>query len=957
MKVNKFLSGLKIRARLIISISALTLFSLLLCGYTIYPLVHQTVQQNIEEELSNTTKAMVNMVKAAVSVSVRNHLRATAEKNLEIVNIIYNEYKKGKISEQEAKKTAARLIVGQKIGSTGYLYCLNSTGHVVVHPNQELIGADVTAYDFVREQIAAKTGFIEYDWANPGEKEKRPKALFMTYFAPWDWIISASSYKSEFASLIDADDFRDKMLDIKIGSSGYVFIIGRDENVVVHPRIKGSMKEFYDILGYQFLHDIYTKKNGRLRYHWKDTADSEPREKIAIFEYIPQLEWIVASSLYTDEIFAPLHRILTFIFFAIALSLLLAIPLGAFVSNSITRPVERLVRNFADAAGGNWDVRSGNDSPDEIGILSRSFNRFMDDLQGMQCNLNTEVAIRQKTEYQRRLFEEVFNNAMEGITITDIEGRIIKANPAFTDITGYRADEVLGQSSRILKSDRHGKEFYADMWEKLHNKGYWRGEIWNRRKNGESYPELLSISAIKDSEDRATHYVAVFHDITEMKSKEEQIRYQAHHDALTGLPNRVLLTDRISMAISRARRNGYGLSLFFLDLDNFKNINDSLGHEAGDRILMQTTKRLAEVFGPQDTLARLGGDEFVILVEGVREELEIISRIESLQAAFTTPFIINDTEVHVTTSLGISTFPGDGEDPGTLIKNADMAMYQAKKEGRNGYHMFRKEMHERARRRFTVENALRQALVSNEFTVYFQPKVDLKSRDIYGFEALVRWVRPDGTVISPGEFIPLAEETGLIVELGKTVMRSACRDMQQIRSATGKKFTVSINLSGRQLKHPEILDDIRKIIGNSECSPSEMEFEITESTLMEDVNSTVEILRQLSKMGFELSIDDFGTGYSSLSYLKKFPINTLKIDRSFIMDITENEEDTSIVRTIINMSRNLNLEVVAEGVETMEQSRKIRELGCLRIQGYLYGKPMPLKELLPYLKQWRLPES
>ncbi len=951
---NRFLSRLSIRPRLIVTISALTIFALFLCGSTIYQLVHKTVRENIEKELTNTTRAMVSMVQATINASVRNHLKAIADKDLEIVNIIYQEYLSGKISEKEARERATKLLMGQKIGSTGYVYCLNSTGSVVVHPEKKLIGSDVTDFAFVRQQVADKEGFIEYEWANPGEKEQREKVLYMTYFEPWDWIISVSSYRSEFATLIDADDFRDKISTITLGKSGYVFIIGKDEEVLVHPWIHGTISDFQGTLGSKFLRDIYEKKRGIIHYKWKDRSGDTLREKLAIFEHLPSMDWIIASSVYTDEIYAPLNRIIYFVLFAVVLSLLLAIPLGAYVSNSITNPVNDLVNLFSKAAAGKWDTRAQNTSQDEIGILSRRFNKFMDDLQGIQCNLNTEVAIRQKAEYQRRLFEEVFNNAMEGITITDIEGKILKANPAFTDITGYDVQDVIGKNPNILKSEKHDKAFYTAMWNEIRETGHWSGEIWNRRKNGESYPELLSISAIKDTEGETTHYVAVFHDITEMKSKEEQIRYQAHHDALTGLPNRGLLTDRIKMAISRAKRLDTRLALFYLDLDNFKTVNDSLGHAIGDKILLKATERISDIFRSQDTISRLGGDEFVILVENVKDEMHLINIIEKLFAGFAAPFIIDGTELHITTSLGITIFPDDGEDAGTLIKNADMAMYQAKAEGRNGYHMYRQEMHDRAQRRLTVENALRHGVNAREFAVYYQPKINLDTGMVYGLEALVRWPRPDGSVISPAEFIPLAEETGLIVDIGKIVLETACKDIQTLTAHSEQPLVVSINLSGRQLKHPDILDDIRAITTSSSPIPLKLEFEITESTLMDDVDGTVEILQEISNMGFSLSIDDFGTGYSSLAYLKSFPINTLKIDRSFITEITVNDEDASIVRTIIDMSRNLSLDVVAEGVEYPEQSRMLKELGCSRIQGFLYGKPMPLLELITFLKSWKL---
>ncbi len=950
MKFYSFLSYFRIKARLIIVFSLLLIFSLTLCGATIYPLVRSVIQDNIEEELANTTTTTINMIKVAVDVSVRNYLRAVAEKNHDIVVSLYSRYERGEITEEDAKEIADKLLSSQTIGRTGYMYCLSSLGRVEVHPSDALKLQDLTGKDVVRRQISKKTGYLEYEWVNPGESNIRPKALYMTYFKPWDWIISASSYREEFDSLIDIDDFSSKIAEIKLGESGYIFIIDKNGEAILHPWIEDNLSNYADVLGHSVMRNIYEQKSGQLHYEWKDRDSDVVREKIAVFQYFPEMDWIVAASVYADEVYEPLDNIIYLILISVFLSLLVALPLSAVLGVSITRPVEKLVDHFSKASEGDMTTRSENDAPDEIGILSRKFNSFMDHLDAVEKNLNAEVGIRQESEYQRRLFEEVFNNALEGITITDIDGNIVAANPGFTTITGYDVDEVIGKNPSVLKSDKHGKSFYEQMWSKLTLEGHWVGEIWNRRKNGESYPEMLSISAIRNSSGEPTHYVAVFHDITEMKSKEEQLQFQAHHDALTGLPNRALLLDRITIAIAHAKRLETRIALFFIDLDNFKTINDSLGHALGDRLLQRTTTRITNVFREQDTIARLGGDEFVIMVEDVTDERHLINQAKRLLMAFSAPFKIDGNELHVTTSLGITVFPDDGDDPGTLIKNADMAMYHAKGEGKNGYHMFRQEMHDRVERRLQLENALRTAVQKQEFVVYYQPKVDLKSGDVIGLEALVRWIRQDGEVISPLEFIPLAEETGLIVPIGRTVMEQSCMDQHEIRDKGGHDLMISINLSARQFQEEDLLQTVKEVVDACNADPKMLEFEITESVLMNDVEKTVDTLNSITAMGFSLSVDDFGTGYSSLAYLKTFPLTTLKVDRSFVMDITHDKDDAQIVQTVVNMSQNLGLDVVAEGVETEEQAEMLRKFGCAKGQGYLFGKPMPLIELLSFLK-------
>ncbi len=565
-----------------------------------------------------------------------------------------------------------------------------------------------------------------------------------------------------------------------------------------------------------------------------------------------------------------------------------------------------------------------------------------------------DISGRRAAERQARLFERVFRNALEGICITDPAGTILAVNPAFTTITGYPAEDVVGHTPRLLKSHHHDSSFYEDMWRALVEENRWEDEIWNRRKNGEVYPEWLSISAIPGPMGRTEYYVAVFHDITELKAKESQILHQAHHDALTGLPNRALLRDRLGMAINGARRDGRKVAVLSVDLDNFKQVNDSLGHMVGDIYLQQAAEQMRQLFRPQDTLARVGGDEFVVVLQDVQDKRDAAQVAERLLARFTDPVRVQEHELFVGTSVGIALFPDDGDDPDTLVRNADIAMSRAKEQGKRRYHLFTPAMNERAMRRLLLEGDLHRALAAGDITAHYQPRVDLNTGLITGMEALARWTRADGTQEHPAEFIPLAEATGLIVPLGEHMLRLACAKTRALLDAGHADLHVAVNLSVHQFRHPNLVGMVADVLRETGLPPSLLELEITESTIVTDADHAIRKLNQLAEMGIALSVDDFGTGYSSLYQLKNLPLTSLKIDRSFIRDIPDDPNDAAIAATIITMADRLGLRVVAEGVETPEQLNFLLLEGCHEVQGFLFSRPLPPDEFTALLARGRM---
>jgi|GEM_PF-478091 len=927
---------------------ALTLI-LVFSGGTIYSFVYENMRQNMMEKLSISTTSVKNVVENAANLFIRNHLLAITKVNIDILNGLEQQVSKGFLTRTEAMQRGKDILLQQRIGDHGYIYALSSKGVVQVHPNAELINRDISEFWFVQQQMFYKDGYLEYDWKNPGEEKTRPKVLHMAYFKPWDWIISVSSYREEFNFL--AEDLRLSLKSHHFGKTGYAFIINSQGKIILHPWLRGNIHAMGDFSIQSVFDRMIAMKNGEFSYYWNDQDETAAKKKIVFFNYIPGLDWIVASTVYEDEIFQPLTALGKVIALIVTCALLLIIPISLYLGKLITQPLSRLAQQMCVATAGDLNVRAEVDALGEIGLLGRHFNHYIDRLRQINNKLLDEINDRVQAEQQMIIFHKAFENALEGISITDSDGIILAVNQAFSEITGYSADEVIGRNSHILKSERQDHSFYTQLWSTLLKTGQWSGEIWNQRKNGEVYPEILSISSIYDDNKEVAHYVAVFHDITELKQQEERIVHQAYHDALTGLPNRTLANDRIGVSIAHVKRGGTKLAVLSLDLDNFKNVNDCLGHEHGDQLLQQVAKRLVSLVREEDTVARLGGDEFLILVAAITAEMVVNDFVQRLLQSFTAPFNVGGSELFISASIGVAFYPEDGDNAGVLTKNADIAMYQAKTTGKNNYCLFTSDLSERISYLRELENNLRQAVMNREFTVFFQPKIDPLRGVITGAEALVRWQKPDGTIVSPADFIPLAEETGLIIPLGEQVLDISCRVIRMLNDLGNAHLTISVNLSPLQFVQPNLVDRIFAILQKYKISSTQLELEITESAMMTDLTQTVETLNQLVDAGIAISIDDFGTGYSSLAYLKRFPIKILKIDRSFIRDLTIDPSDAQLVETIILMAHNLGIGVVAEGVETKEQLEWLKGRGCEQIQGYYYSKPLPMELFFAYLQE------
>ena len=565
------------------------------------------------------------------------------------------------------------------------------------------------------------------------------------------------------------------------------------------------------------------------------------------------------------------------------------------------------------------------------------------------CNDITE---QKEKELQLEQYAIFFENSNEGIIITDFKTKILSVNKSFSKITGYRKDEVIGKKPSILKSGIQDKNFYIDMWESLKNNSSWQGEIWNKRKNGEVYPEWLSIAKVFNPKYNEEFYIAIFTDVTSLKEADKKLYFYANHDVLTKLANRVQFESYLKSNIESCKRRNEKLALFFIDLDKFKEINDTYGHTVGDEMLITVSKRLTQSIRKEDFIARLGGDEFVLIIKDVKNETDMLHLAKKINDNVKEPIQIADKVFFMTLSIGIAIFPEHGSNSEDLIKFADAAMYETKETGRNGFTLYNQTMTEKVSQKLTMQNELKVAFKKDEFLMYYQPIVNTNNKKILGAEALVRWNHKERGILTPINFISFIDEGGMGIEFGQLIIKKVLADIQVINSKlVNRDFKISINISAEYFFRETFINELIEYCKDFQIEPKQIELEFLETHIMKNSNISIKKIEELNKHGFTMAIDDFGTGYSSLSYLKNFKVDKLKIDQSFIKDFLEDNNDKAIVEAIINLGNTFNLKVQAEGVETQEHQELLLKLNCTLAQGYYYNKPLPLSKLLDELEK------
>jgi len=574
---------------------------------------------------------------------------------------------------------------------------------------------------------------------------------------------------------------------------------------------------------------------------------------------------------------------------------------------------------------------------------------------GLEClTALTDITANKKAEVKLKLAASVFNYAYEGIMITDITGTILDVNDTFITVTGYSREEIIGQNPRMLKSGRHSVDYYTGMWNTLKQKGHWSSEVWNRRKNGEVYAEMQSISSVRDSSGEVTHYVSMFTDITDIKAHQRQLEHTAHHDMLTGLPNRALLAIKLTEALEQTQQSGKSLVLAYLDLDGFKKINDIHGHRIGDEFLVGISKQLQQALREDDFLARIGGDEFVAVMTDLDNADDCEQLLKRILAAASKKIICNNETLKVSTSIGVTFYPQNGTDPDLLLRQADQAMYLAKDAGKSCYRFFDiGSAAARQTQRESLEN-IRRAFEHNEFLLYYQPKVNMKTNEVVGVEALIRWQHPEKGILPPITFLPIIEEHTISVDIGEWVINTALKQIS-IWQQQGLNIPVSVNISAKQLQSSNFVSRLAtSLAAYPEIAPELLELEILETSALEDIAKVRGIMNKCLRMGIKFALDDFGTGYSSLTYLKRLPSTILKIDQTFVRDMLTDTSDLAIVKAVIGLADIFDLGVIAEGVETKAHATKLQLLNCTIAQGYGISKPMPADEFPPWLKRWQL---
>ncbi len=961
-----------LKKRFLYGYSLLLLLPLALAAVLSITYATHSVETNTSDDLTFLTSSLRSITKTSSTASIRNNLKIIAEKNLEILHGLYNQYQSGIISLDEAKWLAGEMLLSQTIATDGHLFVTDSLGSILVQPLSKKTNLAVVQQAQGQKPSIEKKNYSIYSPSTDGTIVS-DIAVYNVYFEPWDWFIFAACPSESFDQQ-QRINLSNILKNIHLGKDRTIFIIARDGHVQQFPPLATNSPSLEQGEFIPLLNTIRARKTDHINYKTTSKNGGKDIEKTAYFEYLPKQDLIVGISVIDVDLFRGYGSIIRSLAPSLLVVALLSLTFAFFLSQRLCRPLSSFIDNANLAIKENRNIILTGNKDAELASLAATINRLQGSKRDTQEQLNgeidltkrmhkqldlesstrqealsklhTEIATRKSAENYLLLFKNIFDNAIEGIFITDAEFQILAVNQAFSEITGYAVHEAVGHNPKMLNSGKQDKDFYTEMWQTIENKGSWSGEIWNRRKDGAICPEWLSISKIKNESGTTTNYFAFFHDISELKKRESQITFMAYRDALTKLPNRAALEIRMDKAISHAKRKKSAIAVYFIDLDNFKKINDSLGHHLGDKVLIQASKRISETIRTEDTLSRLGGDEFILLSEHIESESEIYSLAGRLLKAFKRPLKVDLRKIYINASIGISVFPSDGSTTQDLIKNADLAMYKAKSEGRNQFVMFTQKMHEKLLSHIRIENAIRTGLRKKEFLVYYQPKIDISNERTTSFEALIRW-NQNGTIIPPGQFIPIAEESGLIDEMSLYVVEEVCKFLDTLRTATIKLPPVSVNMSPRTFNNLEIVETIDQILDKHGIDHKYIEFEVTETTAMHDVQHTLDTMNRFRQRGIRFSIDDFGTGYSSLSYLNEMPVSTLKIDKRFIS--AEDDHSKSIVSTIIAMSKQMELKVVAEGAETEQQLRWLQQLGCHEVQGYYYSRPMPEATTIDYL--------
>lgn len=900
--------------------------------------LEQEVLEQQNEKIRIEVLAAASQIKFAISqaeIELRREAQSQVKQALSIAQVLYDKYH-GVESEayvQELIRESLRSLTF--FNGRGYIFINSLDGQLILlPPKPQLEGQrfddqpESRSYRLIQEAIKTvdnprHAGFRRYQYPLPGHPDGEfEKISYLEVFEPYGWIFGAGDYVHQIEEDMRSREL--KRLDhVRFGAHGYIAVLQTDGTLLKSLGLREyeayPLDKLPDMYGRQLFSilDLAEKGGGFLSYPWKVPGSDKISPKHSYVLPLPEWDWVLVSGYYAEDLRDRVaagrskvderyqtqrNHVMFFVLLVGGLALLLVF--------TYTR----------------W--------------LGRRFKRYQEKIESHQRDLEASAEAL-------LISDRIVSSATEGILVTDADNRILHVNDAVIKMTGYSRKELIGELPSLLSSGRHLPCFYQQMWQTLSEEGRWQGEVWNRRKNGESYPEWLSLSVFKDDHGQVVNYIATFTDITQRKKDQAQLSYLAQFDSLTELPNRRLLIDRLTQHLNHIERHAdFQIGVLFVDLDHFKDINDTLGHSAGDQVLVEVAKRLSSCVRHEDTVSRLGGDEFVVLIvdgedassQAARVALRILQQLAE-------PILVSEEELHVTASIGIAMAPSDGDNVETLMKHADTALYHAKHEGRNNFQFFTQSMNLAIIARMDMEKRIRQALIDNDFELYYQPQFNTQSGEIEGVEALIRWRDEKGGFIAPDLFIPVAEETGQIIEMGDWVLKTAIDQIKQWR-AEGINLGVSVNVSSRQLRSTLLTEKLDLYLRETGINPGLVILEVTETALVENLDVARDLLHLLKQRGVGLSLDDFGTGYSSLTLLKQLPVNELKIDRSFIDGLPDDSDDVAITSSLVTTAHNMGIEVVAEGVESAEQLAFLQQINCDKTQGYYYSKAVTAEEVV-----------
>ena len=858
--------------------------------------------------------------------------------------------------EQLQKQEVIARLRSFRFGESGYIGLLDRDGRLLLSASasgiEGLLPKDMQPIQRAGMEQLAQTakhggGFIHYEWPDPKTGQPVWKTAFVRVAEPWGWALVATVFDDELQTALKLE-----MAQHEAGSSQHVSQLLLALAVTLTVGLAAS-----------YLFSLWSRKLFK-RYHDEIEASKHAlQESQALYRLIADnsndVIWLMALP----------GKQITYISPAIARLLgwsadeVVAQALDSSLTPESASRMDAVLRDSVSRlAAGDDSARFFTlelDQPCKDGriIATELVATLLLDEAGQprqMLGITRDITERKRVQADLMLAASVFTHAREGIMITTVDGDIIDVNAAFTLITGYPREEVLGQNPRILKSGRQSTAYYSAMWSDLRQKGHWYGELWNKRKSGEVYAQMQTISAVCDAQGKQLRFVTLFSDITSLKVHQSELEQIAHFDALTRLPNRVLLADRLRQGLSQALRRGQLLAVAYLDLDGFKHINDTHGHDAGDHLLVGLADRMQQVLREGDTLARIGGDEFVAVLVDLDDMADCVPMLNRLLAAAAQPVLAGDLTLQVSASLGVTFYPQAQDiDADTLLRQADQAMYQAKQAGKNRFHVFDAEHDRNVRGHYESLDHIRRALMENEFVLHYQPKVNMRTGKVIGAEALIRWQHPEQGLLPPAAFLPVIEDHSLAVDVGEWVIATALEQIERWRLA-GLDMPVSVNVGARQLQQANFVDRLRHILAaHPQVNPTYLELEVLETSALENVNGVSEVIETCRQMGVTFALDDFGTGYSSLTYLKRLPVALLKIDQSFVRDMLDDPDDLAILEGVIGLANAFNRQVIAEGVETVAHGAMLLQLGCDLAQGYGIARPMPAHLMPQWATAWQ----